>query len=41
MGLEFSGGGCKANICPSGSPFERGEGNKEDPLAFRLTLNEG
>ena len=26
---------------PSGSPFERGEGNKEDPLTFRLTLNEG
>ena len=26
---------------PTGSPFERGEGNKEDPLTFRLTLNEG
>ena len=26
---------------PSGSPFERGEGNKEDPLTFRLALNEG
>ncbi len=26
---------------PFGSPFERGEGNKEDPLTFRLTLNEG
>ena len=26
---------------PSGSPFERGEDNKEDPLTFRLTLNEG
>ena len=26
---------------PSGSPFERGEVNKEDPLTFRLALNEG
>ena len=26
---------------PSVSPFERGEGNKEDPLTFRLALNEG
>ena len=26
---------------PTGSPFERGEGNKEDPLTFRLALNEG
>ena len=26
---------------PSGSPFERGEDNKEDPLTFRLALNEG
>ena len=26
---------------PSGSPFERGESSKEDPLTFRLTLNEG
>ena len=26
---------------PSGSPFERGESNKEDPLTFRLALNEG
>ena len=26
---------------PSCSPFERGEGNKEDPLTFRLALNEG
>ena len=26
---------------PTGSPFERGESNKEDPLTFRLTLNEG
>ena len=26
---------------PSGSPFERGEGNREDPLTFRLALNEG
>ena len=26
---------------PSGSPFKRGEGNKEDPLTFRLVLNEG
>ena len=31
----------KAGICPSGSPFERGESNKEDPLTFRLALNEG
>ena len=31
----------KANIYPSGSPFKRGEGNKEDPLTFRLALNEG
>ena len=26
---------------PSGSPFERGESGKEDPLTFRLALNEG
>ena len=26
---------------PTGSPLERGEGNKEDPLTFRLALNEG
>ena len=26
---------------PSGSPLERGESNKEDPLTFRLALNEG
>ena len=26
---------------PTGSPFERGESNKEDPLTFRLALNEG
>ena len=26
---------------PSGSPFERGESSKEDPLTFRLALNEG
>ena len=26
---------------PTGSPFERGEGSKEDPLTFRLALNEG
>ena len=26
---------------PSGSPFKRGESSKEDPLTFRLTLNEG
>ena len=26
---------------PSGSPLERGENNKEDPLTFRLALNEG
>ena len=26
---------------PTGSPFKRGEGNKEDPLTFRLALNEG
>ena len=25
---------------PSGSPLERGEGNREDPLTFRLALNE-
>ena len=28
-------------FAPSGSPFERGESNKEDPLTFRLALNEG
>ncbi len=26
---------------PTGSPFKRREGNKEDPLTFRLALNEG
>ena len=26
---------------PTGSPFERGESGKEDPLTFRLALNEG
>ena len=26
---------------PTGSPLERGEDNKEDPLTFRLALNEG
>ena len=41
-GLLFSGGENKAVLFdPTGSPLERGEGNKEDPLTFRLTLNEG
>ena len=41
-GLLFSGGENEAALFdPSGSPLERGESNKEDPLTFRLALNEG
>ena len=40
--MLFSGGENEAALFdPTGSPFERGESNKEDPLTFRLALNEG